>query len=736
MQIKFLFYSVVFFLFISDALSQVSMNKDAFRFLNELKSINLSQRSMDSDFVSHYDLMSLEDNSQKYIGVAALVDLTSWDSQKLKRMGIKNDTRLNDLWTFRVPVDHFEDFIKLEGLKYIEVAEHVDPFLSIAKIDSRTDSVNNGFNLPRAYTGKDVIIAIIDWGFDYTHPVFYDTTLTQLRLSRAWDQNKLSGPAPDGFSFGTEYVGQDALLQAQQDTLYVFGPGSHGTHVAGIAGGSGAGTPHKGAAPDSELIFISLRRDGPSFVDAINYVSQYAQSVNKPFVVNMSFGSHLGPHDGSSLKNYAMEQLSGPGQIFVGSAGNNGNQQFHLDYDFTKSNEDTLYTVVDFAGGANIFGQTVSIWGSPNSEFEASFRVVDAGNTILGQTPFFSTRDKIALDTTVAVRNVNLRYILDTDYGHYLNDKPSMRWQIRNVSSSVKVVLMVTSKNSHVHMWNCQRHNDRFLNWGRPFKNNFPNAKGGDELYGVGEPAGTGKNVITVASYQPEVVLSNGSLARGTLSSFSSSGPTVDGRVKPDIASTGQEIVSSVNSFDPTYGLSNYVARTTFNGKTYGFVPFSGTSMSGPMVAGIVALMLEANPELTSQDVRRILFETARLDRHTGNLPEEGHLKWGHGKANALAAIRSVIGLTTTHDLVLNNDLFHTFPNPSNSVIWVETTNELESIEEIKLFNLDGQLLLESSQLENQRSIKLDISHLPNGMYLMQCKNRHSMGFSKVIISH
>jgi hypothetical protein len=65
----------------------------------------------------------------------------------------------------------------------------------------------------------------------------------------------------------------------------------------------------------------------------------------------------------------------------------------------------------------------------------------------------------------------------------------------------------------------------------------------------VGEPAGVGENVITVASYRSERVLSNGNFVFGNLSSFSSRGPTVDGRTKPDIASTGDGVMSSINSF-------------------------------------------------------------------------------------------------------------------------------------------------------------------------------------------
>lgn len=727
----------VLFLFSQYALiSQASLNPDARRFLTEYNKQHTSLRYTESEWMSRYDLMSIPGKKGMYIGVAGIVDLAVFEASSLDRLHIKNDTRLNDLWTFRVPVEAFEEFIHLPGLRYIEVSQKVDPFLARAVVDSRTDSVNRGINLPQAYTGKDVIIAVIDWGFDYTHPVFYDSTMTQLRISRAWDQNKLSGPPPDGYSFGTEYIGHEKLIAAGSDTLYHFGPISHGTHVAGIAGGNGGGTNHKGAAPDSELVFISLRRDASSLVDAFQYISDYAASVGKPFVVNMSFGGHLGPHDGSSLENYAMDQLTGPGKIFVGSAGNNGNQQFHLDYDFAAESADTLFTVVDFAGGAEIFGQTVAIWGSENSAFKASFMVTDGTNTVLGETPFFSTENFLSIDTTVLVRNVNLQYLLDTEFGNYLNNKPSMRWQIKNVPPNLKVVLRVTSEDSHVHMWNCQRHNDRYTNWGRPFKDNFPGARAGDELFGIGEPAGTGKNVITVASYQPEIVSSNGLPIRGALSGFSSSGPTVDGRMKPDIASTGQDIVSSVSSFDPTYGTNNYVARVTFEEKTYGFVAFSGTSMSGPMTAGIVALMLEARPDLTSSEVKNILFQTARLDRNTGDIPDEGDLKWGHGKANALAAVQAVLGVSSTENLALDNDMIEVFPIPAHQYMNIQPKDRNEKIEKVTLFNLDGQILMDINIMNDSYPLKIDVSAFPDGMYLLQCQTSTSLGFKKVVVTH
>lgn len=81
-------------------------------------------------------------------------------------------------------------------------------WLNKAIPDGRVDSVWQAINLDQAFTGKGVIIGVTDWGFDYTHPVFYDTNMVNYRVLRAWDQFKQNGPAPAGFNYGTEYVGR------------------------------------------------------------------------------------------------------------------------------------------------------------------------------------------------------------------------------------------------------------------------------------------------------------------------------------------------------------------------------------------------------------------------------------------------------------------------------------------------------------------------------------------------
>ena len=164
------------------------------------------------------------------------------------------------------------------------IAGNAQAWLNRAAIDGRVDSVRNAFNLPEEYTGQGVIIGVTDWGFDYTHPVFYDTSMTRYRVLRAWDQFKTSGPAPEGYDYGTEYIGQEALLAARCDTSNVYDYAYHGTHCAGIAGGAGAGTIYRGVAVDAEFLFVSVGLLDDHVIDAWRWMYDVAQEEGKRLV--------------------------------------------------------------------------------------------------------------------------------------------------------------------------------------------------------------------------------------------------------------------------------------------------------------------------------------------------------------------------------------------------------------------------------------------------------------------
>ena len=137
----------------------------------------------------------------------------------------------------------------------------------------------------------------------------------------------------------------------------------------------------------------------------------------------------------------------------------------------------------------------------------------------------------------------------------------------------------------------------------------------------IGTPGGA-EDVITVGALDKDT----------SIAVYSSQGPTEELRVKPNVAFVGSDVMSAQhNSGD-------------------GYVAFSGTSMATPGVAGTVALMLQANPDLSPFDVRNILQETATYRQCHYMFANEPCLEdqipknrqnnvYGHGHVEALAAV-------------------------------------------------------------------------------------------------
>lgn len=269
---------------------------------------------------------------------------------------------------------------------------------------------------------------------------------------------------------------------------------------------------------------------------------------------------------------------------------------------------------------------------------------------------------------------------------------------------------------------------NRYTNWGSNLSSIFPGATSGNTEYAPGEPAGCGKNVITVGAYRAERIQSNGSIMYGNIASFSSRGPTVDERVKPDITAGGVSVWSALNSYADQG--SNPIE---FNGQTYTFGQFSGTSMSGPMVAGVVALMLSANPTLSAESAREILRATARLDQHTGNIGAEGDLTWGWGKANALAAVLAAELVTDVTQLYVQREQMRVYPNPASDEFSIEL-NDLHSPVVLEVFDLSGRLRLSQQVTPQETPIRFDASQLEQGVYLIRAYYGSSVELAKVIV--
>jgi len=675
-------------------------------------------------FAEKYPVQTVK--GKQYVSCLAQINNT-YNKKKLEAQGIIVGSQTGNIITLRVPLEVMNENMNIPGISYLEIAPKIVPQLNRAVKDTRVDSVWNGIMLPQPFTGKDVLIGITDWGFDYTNPMFYDTTLSHTRIIKAWDQYRNAGPPPAGFTYGTEIAGEAGLLQAQCDTFNIYEWATHGSHVAGICGGSGAGTIYRGVAYEANYLMATIHPNAADVLDAYSWMNDYAQSTGKRLVINQSWSLFwIGTLDGTSLLSQAIDQYSSDGVVFVSSGGNNGDVNFHLKHTFN-SLADTMKTKIEFYSynsNPTMWGQSVSIWGEPDNNFAISLKVLNNNNEIIASSTSYSTEDTIVYSAGQLIIGIDtVFYNIASDSANPLNNRPSMRIRVRNLNTAYKIALYANASSGNIHCWNLIELTNDVGNWGAQFTALASGWVGGDHFYGVGEPACT-QSIITIAAHSAEIVLPNGSVVGGAIAGFSSFGPTYDGRLKPDISAPGVGVISSVSSFT-NMSLPTVNASVNFNGRTYNFVAFSGTSMSSPMVTGIVALMLQANPSLTPQQVKEIIKNTARHDNQTGLIPVTGSTRWGWGKINAWKAVK--MAYTGVQEISESN-AFSIYPNPATEFIYVFADNPSETIN-IKIFNTLGELVLSQSPKNNM----LDIRKLNTGIYFIQVSDKNHSAAIKLI---
>ncbi len=636
--------------------------------------------------------------------------------------------RVGDVFSFRVDAYHLDAAAAIPGLAYAELAGISKPNLDKLVSSIHADSVQQGINLPQPYTGDGVLIGVLDWGFDYTHPMFYDTAMNATRVRAAWDQFRQAGPSPTSYGYGAEFTTPATLLAAQSDTANIYSFATHGSHVAGIAGGGGAGSNYRGIAFDAQYLFCTFLIDAAAVIDGVTWMQQIAQQDGKRLVINMSWGLyHMGTLDGNSLISQAFDQLAIEGVTIATSGGNNGDISFHIGKAFTG---DTLRSRVQFypySANPNMWGQSLSMWGETGAEFSAGFKVLNNQNAVVTETPWYHTATQNTyLDSMLVSGSDTIFFNLTSEAAHPLNGRPHFRLRIKNTNTALRVMMQATAPSGTVHFWNVTELVTDVGNWGQAFLVSGAGTTGGDTQYGIGEPACT-ESVITVAACSSTTYSPTGTAIGGNIANFSSFGPTMDGRIKPDITAPGVSVASSISSFtDNDY---NAVLTVSFQGRNYPFARFSGTSMSSPAVTGVVALMLEADPTLTPAEIRDIIRSTALTDSKTGVIPPGGSTRWGMGKLNAYHAITDVLGVTAI--TAQEADRMAIWPNPASNTLFI-TPPFNASGAQLHVTDAMGRTILRRT-VSDTASLQVDVSAWPSGVYFLRMEKDGQRAVGKVV---
>ena len=580
-------------------------------------------------------------SAQDYVPV-----ILSFSSQEALReaeqSGFMTQTKLASMCTGLFPVKAASKIESIEGISRISVSLRQQTDNDESRNQTRVvltgDSLWQENGLNQAYDGSGVVVGVIDIGFDFTHPAFYSDPEdpNSSRIMRVWNQN-LAGRGTEEYDYGVEYTTASAIHAAQHDRT----GGYHATHVAGTAAGGGAGTQFQGMAPGSELVFVSTDGSQSSILDGIAYIRSYARSESKPCAINISMGSPIGPHDGQSDFNVAIDELtdSDPdGFLIAASAGNDGDNPLHVEADLAPG--ESRSTVVEMDDPSMTY---VDIWSAPEEDFSVSVFLIDGQGSILDENAAtFSTQGSYPQPVPISPeRTSTVRAYPDMNER---TGKTNIMLQI-NASQAITdgyevgIQFQASSQtdSAHLHAW---------VNGGS-FSNPFPENPewiSGNTDYTFSSSTASSRNVIGVAAYTSRQGW-NGNLFTyneiGDISGFSSRGPLIGGAIKPDIAAPGEVVISAANSFLSGYADYLLAEETTINGKQYPWLIAQGTSMATPAVTGIMALLLQQNPHININEVKSLLEETAIRDEFTGTGASKD-ATWGYGKIDALAALQAL----------------------------------------------------------------------------------------------
>ena len=282
--------------------------------------------------------------------------------ERVKELAARVVELQNEYAIITIRESEIENLAQIPEIEYIEKPKRLFFQVANGRRVSCIDAVRDArFGL----YGQGVLTAVIDSGIEYENADFRNEDGTT-RIRALWDQSLAPGEGripPEGYVMGAEYTAEQINEALNQSTLMdrrrivpsedISG---HGTAVAGIAAGNGrnSGGRYAGAAPRSELLVVKLgnpRQEGfprtTELMQGIDYVIRKALELRMPVAVNISFGNTYGSHDGTSLLERFIDDLSNiwKSSICIGS-GNEAASAGHTSGVMTPGREEIIQLAV------------------------------------------------------------------------------------------------------------------------------------------------------------------------------------------------------------------------------------------------------------------------------------------------------------------------------------------------------------------------------------------------------
>lgn len=682
------------------------------------------------------------------------------DASALEAAGATVHSVRGNMALAEFPAEALEAVEALEQVKSIRTESPVRAKLDKARAVTGIDKIHSGIDLPQSYTGQGVVAGIFDGGFDPNHINFQNpdgssriNVFTYYRPTQSGD-------------YAEEVYGADYIPNIDTETSETF----HGTHTLGIMAGGYKGkvkaavkknliagtveeidNPYYGVAYDADLALACGPESDYFIAMGCEQILNYAYYTQKPAVINLSLGSNVGPHDGTSTICQYIDMASDMDNvIFCVSAGNEGDYPIALHKTFTDDDKTVgtfFYTGVQISGYPNLrYGQTY-IFSNDDKPFTVQ--------AIL----FNKSRGKVALRMPLAPveeGSMSQYWVTHSDFMDSDSDILSMQLAAQcvgymgvgaehdEVSGRYYAILDYSLHDSAANNGNyivgfevtgeagqrvdiyCDGMLNSFTSYGiAGYENGMTDGTISDVACGHSSVVvGSYNTRDDWASLDGHVYGYQGAMPEGKISSFSSYGELYDGRCLPAVCAPGATVISSSNEYylqDNNAGDDYLQAVVEGSGRRYSWHQCVGTSMATPLVSGAVALWLEADPTLKAADVLDIIKKTAIVD---DDVTGSGNpIQWGAGKFDAYAGLKEVLRRSAGIENISAGEGLKplvTLSAGRTVEIYCAGLSHISA----RLFNVQGAEV--ASTEASADTATLGCAHLPQGVYLLNINSTYT----------
>lgn len=655
----------------------------------------------------------------------------------LKGYDIREWARQGDISIVDLPLHRLAALSRHPAVKRIEANQKAQLLMDTVPGLVNALPVYQATATHQAFTGKGVVVGLMDVGFDLTHPTFYsDAAANGYRIKAFWDQlspDTVGSPLP----VGRDYEGEENILA--QGCATDGRTETHGTHTLGIAAGSGYDSPYRGIAPESDICIVNNAVTSDTIyispddyyryttaTDALGfqYLFDYADRQGMPCVASFSEGYYAMDDEDDCLFSTFLDRLSKPGHLIVVAAGNEG----------------SMLTYAEKPIGTQQAGAFVNVYRK-----QAMYRLRTDSSLLMhlyiygnggGTTPTDTLTissidgrlDSLLTDTlfigndTCAISVSRYQAAIGDDSMYYLEINSSA-----NLNELPHIALVAEGTDNYIQLFGSR--SNPLIN----LTDIDPRWNAATDGHNILAPAcfptaicvGSITHRLRFTNYLGDVCDYSEGKEAGKREPHSSTGPTMDGRTKPDVMAPGDNVVSSYSSYylenNPTAGdIRSDVAHFDFNGRTYAWNSNAGTSMACPVVAGTLALWLQAKPTLTREEVMEVFSRTCRQPVDTLTYPNN---LYGYGEIDAYRGLLDILGISKIEGISAHHPKGVRMAMKDGQLLLSFSRQPQEAMT-VSIYAVNGQLIQQMPLQPRQTTVSISLPKVQAGIYAVQLSGK------------